>query len=104
MIDIVNELVEIECVANEILVSAENDKLILNEVSNLIKSELNKKIDELTKIEIDNIKKSDLILKNERLEQISSGYNNFISEMKNDFDSKKNDWVNDIFNSLLEDY
>ena len=104
LIDIVNELIEIEGVANEILVNAENDKLILDQVSNLISIELNKKIDELVEIETEDIKKSNLFLKDERLAQISSNYNNFASHMKNEFDLQKGNWIKEIFDSLLEDF
>ena len=104
MIDIVNELIEIEGVANEILVNAENDKLIFEQVYKLILDELNDKIDFLCEREIKNSKKENLFLKDERINQVSSNYNEYALQMKDEFAKQKNNWLKEIFDTILEDF
>lgn len=104
LIDIVNELIEIENSANEILINAEKDKLILPEVIDLISKQVNQKIDELVELEINSVKEKSLSLKNERIIQIISRTDEFISKMESEFTQNKDEWVQNIFDNVLEDF
>ncbi len=104
MIDIVNELIEIEANANEILTDAENDKFIFDQVYNLILQQLREKINLLSQNEIENARKENLFLQDEGISQISTKYEEYAAQMENEFASQKDNWIKEIFDSILEDF
>ena len=104
MIDIVNELIEIEANANEILTDAQNDKFIFDQVYNLILQQLREKINLLSQNEIENARKENLFLQDEGISQISTKYEEYTAQMENEFASQKDNWIKEIFDSILEDF
>ena len=99
-----NELIEIESNANEILADAQNDKFIFEQVYNLILQQLREKIDLLSQNEIENAKKENLFLQDEGISKISTKYEEYTAQMENEFASQKDNWVKEIFDSILEDF
>ena len=103
MINVIDELIAIEKRANKILTDAQKNKDLLMQINDLILTELKQKIDGLANFEINSIAKKNLSLQNQQIEKINSAANNFELQMKNEFVSKKNEWLENIFNCCLED-
>ena len=104
MIDIINKLLGVEDNINKILDgNPDNKKDSLEQVISLISIEINNKINIIADYEISRIKQKILFEKNKRLEDINIKANNFILEMRKEFDNNKDEWIKDILNKILED-
>ena len=104
MIEVINKLLSLESDIDKILDGNINNKKDgFDQVISLISIEINNKINIIADHEIARIRQKILFEKNKRLEDINIKANNFILEIKNEFDNNKDKWIKDIFNKILED-
>ena len=104
MIDVMEELLAIENQASKILKKSSDKDKIFAEILEMLKKEIDSKINVFFEDEINKYEKRNLFRQKKRLREIEFRADKFISDMEKEFKREKEKWLDDYFKKLLEDY
>ncbi len=104
MIDVMEELLAIENQASKILKKSSDKDKIFAEILEMLKKEIDSKINVFFEDEINKYEKKNLFRQKKRLREIEFRADKFISDMEKEFKREKEKWLDDYFKKLLEDY
>lgn len=104
MTDIIEELLAIESQAGKVLKKSSDKDKIFAEILEMLKKEIESKMNIFFKNEIEKYEKKNLFRQKKRLHEIEFRANKFISDMEKKFKNELEKWLNDYFKKLLEDY
>ena len=104
MIDVMEELLAIENQASKILKKSSDKDKIFAEILEMLKKEIDSKINVFFEDEINKYEKKNLFRQKKRLREIEFRADKFISDMAKEFKREKEKWLDDYFKKLLEDY
>lgn len=104
MLDVMEELLAIENQASKILKKSSDKDKIFAEILEMLKKEIDSKINVFFEDEINKYEKKNLFRQKKRLREIEFRADKFISDMEKEFKREKENWLCDYFKKLLEDY
>ena len=104
MIDVMEELLAIENQASKILKKSSDKDKIFAEILEMLKKEIDSKINVFFEDEINKYEKKNLFRQKKRLREIEFRADKFMSDMEKEFKREKEKWLDDYFKKLLEDY
>ena len=104
MLDVMEELLAIENQASKILKKSSDKDKIFAEILEMLKKEIDSKINVFFEDEINKYEKKNLFRQKKRLREIEFRADKFMSDMEKEFKREKEKWLDDYFKKLLEDY
>ena len=104
MIYVMEELLAIENQASKILKKSSDKDKIFAEILEMLKKEIDSKINVFFEDEINKYEKKNLFRQKKRLREIEFRADKFMSDMEKEFKREKEKWLDDYFKKLLEDY
>ena len=104
MADIIDQLIEIDNRAHEILGDIEEEKRTVSDLSNLLARQLKDKIEILAEMELKQFSGKNSAMINERSKQIKASADYFVVGMQKEFDANKEKWCHDILNDIINGF
>ena len=104
MLDVMEELLAIENQASKILKKSSDKDKIFAEILEMLKKEIDSKINVFFEDEINKYEKKNLFRQKKRLREIEFRADKFMSDMEKEFKRENEKWLCDYFKKLLEDY
>ena len=94
MINVIGELIDIEDQASKILKKDNSEEKIFNEIVEMLKKEIELKLNYLVEEEIKKTEKKNLLDQRKRLHEIEFRVDTCIADMKKRFANEKDEWLN----------
>ena len=104
MPDIIDQLIEIDNRAHEILGDVEEEKRSVSNLNSLLTKQIKDKIKILTELELEKFEKIFSEQTKERSGQIRAAAEYFVADMKKEFASNRNKWCKEIFDGIINDF